>query len=128
LNRLPLLAFVLLCSSCATLRETDTEPAWAEKLSSASHTLGALTKEECADRNGVWAGSEDAQIAICQKRITDGGSPCTDHDECQGFCVTETDVEYGARATGICTRDYYHSDCVQGVSRGRAEPIVCRCG
>lgn len=125
--RVLLLIVAAACSSCAAVRDDRYEPAWSQKLGAGNHSLGALSEADCAMRNGVWSGVEGAEVALCQARVTDGGKACTDHSQCQGFCVTEESAEYGSRAAGVCTRDYYHSDCVQGVSRGRAEAIVCRC-
>ena len=125
--RILLIIIATACSSCATFQQGTDEPAWSQKLKTGTHNLGALSAADCAQRDGVWLGVDGSEIALCQIRVTDGGKSCTDHSQCQGFCVSDVSAEYGARITGVCTRDYYQSDCVQGVSRGRAEAIVCRC-
>lgn len=125
-----LVAFATLtCAACAGPETRDQELAWVVKLQSTPPTLGALSEAECTAKGGKWTGAPGAEFAVCERMVTDGGKPCSDHAECESFCVTTGEsVEAGQRTTGVCARDYYHSDCVQGVSHGRAETILCRCG
>ena len=118
----------LACAACAGPDTRDEELAWVVKLQSAPPSLGALSQAECAARGGKWTGAPGAEFAVCERTVTDGGKPCSDHSECQAFCVTTNEsVRSGDRTTGVCARDYHHSDCVQGVSHGRAETTLCRC-
>lgn len=128
MTRLVAVVALLFCASCASVADRSDDLAWVKKLQSGAHSLGALTQQECALRDGVWGGAEGAEVAMCTRRVTDGGKACSDHLECQGFCVTPSYTEPGKRTHGFCSADYYHADCIQGVSRGRAEAMLCRCG
>jgi hypothetical protein len=114
----------ILCSSCSSVAEHDAKPKWlGEPLNRGS--LGALSQGDCESRNGVWSGIVGAVVATCMKRVTDGGKSCSDHSQCESFCVTHDHVEYGSRTHGVCSGSYFGSGCIQGVANGRAEVTFC---
>lgn len=118
------LCLIALCTGCTSLGETRL-PAWTDKYSLNMH-LGMLSESECLAHDGIWSGVEGAELALCKQRITDIGQPCTDHAQCQGICQTSHTIKPGKRAEGQCSA-YPGLGCTQGVSRGRAEAILCAC-
>ena len=122
---MPFLA--LLLASCAAAPHRSSGTALEAKFHSGANSLGALSQHECIARGGAWSGAPGADVALCVRRVTDGGTACSDHSECQAYCITAGGYEPGDRAHGTCTHDYNATDCVQGVSNGRAEVVVCNC-
>ena len=46
------------------------------------------TPDECAQAGGVWARWGLQQRYWCNLRTADAGAPCTDSNECEGWCIT----------------------------------------
>jgi len=102
--------------------------AWITKLETNAHVLKYQNEQECLDNDGIWIDIDPEYPAECVSRIVDSGKACFDHYECQAFCITTKNVEEGRSVEGVCASDYYQPGCLQGVSQGKAEHILCRCG
>lgn len=87
----------------------------------------AESKEDCIALGGTWARlSTESLDEQCSVPTTDGGTPCTDHAQCQGLCVAVADAKPGARVTGQCRSSYSLAGrCDIRVANGRAEAALC---
>ena len=114
------LALFSILAACAPVSTRPFAPDIAAKSS-----LGTLSREECDNAGGIWAGTPTAEFAACTKLATDAGATCRDHSECILSCLTANDAAPGSRATGTCEGNDAGYGCSQGVANGRASEIFC---
>lgn len=79
---------------------------------------------DCAAQGGTWGGLGLRVSGVCVLPTTDGGKKCSDSSECQGACVTTSNVSSGTRVTGVCTHKRPVAGALTYVVDGRAEIII----
>ena len=82
----------------------------------------------CAARGGKMLPQGRMQSLQCVVSYTDGGTRCTDGDQCQGSCriadVTNA-PRAGAAAVGQCQATSSGFGCYTTVEDGKAEATIC---
>ena len=85
----------------------------------------ARTEAECVALRGRWGAVGFMLEPTCNVRPTDAGKACTDSLQCRSKCVTEADVRYGARVSGVCDDSFLPHGCMQRIHAGRAGQALC---
>ncbi len=85
-----------------------------------------LAKDECESQGGELIGCETLTGFACSLPTGDGGTPCSNSDECEQQCVAPENCEPGdIDVEGICAEwTYLVCDGVQTIEDGQCEAIM----
>jgi hypothetical protein len=114
----------MLCVLVASL-SSCTNSVRSERASDARWSLGALSQSDCEAVDGIWKGVPEAEYALCVRKATDAGRPCSDGSQCIVGCVMSGSVEVGVKTRGICRGNDSGYGCFQEVRRGIAQDVIC---
>jgi hypothetical protein len=96
------------------------------------HRTSSDSVDSCAAKGGRMVGYTSA-ASICEWPATDSGKPCSDSDQCQGYCVpgVRSDGrphEVGEKSSGQCSAsrgNIKEPNCEEFIRHGKVHSIGC---
>ena len=79
----------------------------------------AEAKVACEAKNGEWGRPGLLQIAYCLPKLPDAGKPCTDNDECAGYCIEDNPGQ------GHCQYLATQFGCFTSLNHGKPNVSMC---
>lgn len=75
--------------------------------------------EKCREQGGRY----DRFAENCLLVTEDRGEPCTDKDDCSGYCLVDDDATLGEEVTGYCSENFIMEGCFKFADRGKVNSI-----
>jgi hypothetical protein len=86
-----------------------------------------INREQCEREGGKVEGIGMFGLPACVHYYTDGGRPCRDGSDCQGYCFLREVLAVGTPAEGICESSEHDSfGCFSRIDNGMVAYALCQ--